>query len=205
MPRHRAAPALLTLLCLLPASLPAARAQTPAPAPGPAADAVERIKDEGLNRSQVMKTIWYLTEAVGPRLTGSPALRRANEWTRDRLTGWGLQNARLEAWGPFGRGWTLKRFSAEVTAPQSFPLLAAPRAWSPGLAGPLTSEVILVDVQNEEGLQKYKGRLRGKIVLAGTLRELRPKFDPVATRLTEKELLELANAPDPTSSAAPSS
>jgi carboxypeptidase Q len=205
MLRHRAASALV-LLSLLSSGLPGARAQQPAPtppqvaaapAPGPAADAVERIKDEGLNRSQIMKTIGHLTDVIGPRLTGSPALKRANEWTRDRLAEWGLQNARLEAWGPFGRGWTLRRFSAEVTAPQNFPLLAAPRAWSPGLEGPLTSEVVLVEAENEEGLQKYKGRLRGKIVLAGALRELRPKFDPVATRLTEKQLLDLANAPDP--------
>ena len=205
MSRRRAAPALLLLLFMPFAPPPAARSQTPAPsptppvapAPGPAADAVERIKDEGLNRSQVMKTIWYLTDVTGPRLTGSPALKRANEWTRERLADWGLQNARLEAWGPFGRGWTLRRFSAEVTAPQSFPVLAAPRAWSPGLDGPLTSEVVLVDAENEEALLKYKGRLRGKIVLAGALRELRPKFDPVATRLTERQLLDLANAPDP--------
>jgi carboxypeptidase Q len=194
MPRHRAASALLLLSLLL---APVARAQTPAPPPPPAPDPVERIKDEGLNRSQVMQTIAHLTEVIGPRLTGSPALKRANEWTRDKLTEWGLANARLEPWGPFGRGWTLKRFSAEVTAPQSFPLLAAPRAWTPGLEGPLTAEVVLVEAANEEELQKYKGQLRGKIVLAGTVRELRPKFDPVARRLTEKELLELANAPDP--------
>jgi hypothetical protein len=172
-------------------------AQTPPPAPSPTPDAVERIKDEGLNRSRVMETIGYLTEVIGPRLTGSPALRRANNWTRERLTEWGLTNAHLEAWGPFGRGWTLKRFSAEVVEPQAFPLLAYPRAWSPGLDAPLTSEVVLVEAKNEEELQKYKGQLQGKIVLTGTVRELKPKFDPVATRLGEKQLLELANAPDP--------
>ncbi|MGB8509766.1 MAG: hypothetical protein WCD76_15390, partial [Pyrinomonadaceae bacterium] len=108
----------------------ATASQTPTPQPSP--DVVERIKDEGLNRSQIMPTLDYLTNVIGPRLTGSPALKRANEWTRDRMAAWGLQNAHLEAWGPFGRGWTLKRFSAEVVAPQSFPLIAYPRAWSPG-------------------------------------------------------------------------
>ena len=170
---------------------------TPSPTPSPTPDVVERIKDEGLNRSQVMQTLSYLTDVIGPRLTGSPALKRANNWTRDKLAEWGLANARLEAWGPFGRGWTLKRFSAEVVAPQAFPLLAYPRAWSPGLAAPLTSEVVLVEASNEAELEKYKGQLRGKIVLSGTVRELRPKFDPVASRLSEKELLDLANAPDP--------
>lgn len=210
MPRRHAAVALLLSALLSPGLTPRARQQQPpppaprrpaAPAPSPSAspapDAVERIKDEGLNRSQIMQTISYLTDVIGPRLTGSPALRRANEWTRGRLAGWGLQNAHLEAWGPFGRGWTLRRFSAEVTGPQSFPLLAAPRAWTPGLEAPLTAEVVLVEASNEEELQKYKGQLGGKAVLAGATRELRPKFDPVATRLTEKQLLDLANAPDP--------
>ena len=126
-------------------------AQTPQPSPTP--DAVERIKDEGINRSRLMETIEYITDVIGPRLTGSPALRRANEWTRERLTQYGLANAHLEPW-PFGRGWTLKRFSAEVVAPQAFPLLAYPRAWSPGLDSPLTADVVLVDAKNDEELQK---------------------------------------------------
>ncbi|MDT5158798.1 MAG: carboxypeptidase [Acidobacteriota bacterium] len=170
-------------------------AQTPVPTPTP--DVIERIKDEGLNRSQVMQTLEYLTDVLGPRLTGSPALKRANNWTRDRLAEWGLQNAHLEAWGPFGRGWTLKRFSAEVVEPQAFPLLSYPRAWSPGLDSPLTADLVLVDAKTEEDLQKYKGQLRGKIVLAGTERELKPRFEPTATRLNDKQLLELADAPDP--------
>jgi carboxypeptidase Q len=176
-----------------------AQTPTPTPQPTPTPTEVDRIKDEGLNRSQVMQTLGYLTDVIGPRLTNSPALKRANNWTRDKLTEWGLQNARLEAWGPFGRGWTLKRFSAEVVAPQAFPLLAYPRAWSPGLDAPLSSEVVLVEATKEEELAKYKGQLRGKIVLAGTVRELKPKFESTATRATEKELLDLANAPDPAS------
>ena len=168
-----------------------------APTPQPSPDTVERIKDEGVNRSRLMETLEYLTDVIGPRLTGSPALRRANEWTRERLTQYGLANAHLEPWGPFGRGWTLKRFSAEVVAPQAFPLLAYPRAWSPGLDAPLTADVVLVDAKNESELQKYKGTLRGKIVLAGNVRELKPRFEPAAKRLNEKELLDLADAPNP--------
>ncbi|MFL6333164.1 MAG: M20/M25/M40 family metallo-hydrolase [Pyrinomonadaceae bacterium] len=192
MPRRHAAAVLLLFAMLS----PALRAQTQ-PQPTPTPDVIDRIKDEGLNRSKVMETLEYLTDVIGPRLTGSPALKRANEWTRDRLTGWGLQNAHLEPWGPFGRGWTLKRFSAEAVEPQAFPLLAYPRAWSPGLDAPLTADLVVVDAKNEEELQKYKGQLRGKIVLAGTERQLKPRFDPMATRLTEKQLLELADAPDP--------
>jgi hypothetical protein len=165
--------------------------------PTPTPDVIERIKDEGLNRSQLMRTLEYLTDVLGPRLTGSPELKRANNWTRDKLSEWGLRNAHLEPWGPFGRGWTLKRFSAEVIAPQAFPLLAYPRAWSPSLDAPLTADVVLVDAKTEEELLKYKGQLRGKIVLTGMERELKPRFEPTATRLDDKQLLELADAPDP--------
>jgi carboxypeptidase Q len=197
------------LLCTLPLNCLPARAQTPSPAPSgpaqtpqrpaatPTPTEVDRIKDEGLNRSQVMQTLSYLTDVIGPRLTNSPGMKRANEWTRDRLASWGLQNARLEAWGPFGRGWTLKRFSAEVVAPQAIPLVAYPKAWSPGLASPLSAEVVYVDATKEEELAKYKGQLRGKIVLTSPVREVKAHFDAEGTRMTEKQLLDLANAPDP--------
>ncbi|HEV7892123.1 MAG TPA: M20/M25/M40 family metallo-hydrolase [Pyrinomonadaceae bacterium] len=193
MTRRNVAAALLLFALLSNTFTVAVAAQTPQPTP----DAVERIKDEGVNRSRLLETVEYITDVIGPRLTGSPALRRANEWTRERLTQYGLANAHLEPWGPFGRGWTLKRFSAEVVAPQAFPLLAAPRAWSPGLDAPLTADVVLVEAKNDAELQKYKGTLRGKIVLAGDVRELKPRFEPAAKRLTEKQLLELADAPDP--------
>ena len=70
-------------------------------------DPIERIKDEGMKRSQVMQTLSYLSDVIGPRLTASPNMKRANNWTRETLEKWGMQNAHLEAWGPFGRGWTL--------------------------------------------------------------------------------------------------
>ena len=105
-------------------------------------DAMSRIRDEGLNRSRIVETLSYLTDVIGPRLTGSPAVKRANEWTSDRLTSWGLENAHLESWGPFGRGWTLKRFSIEVIEPQAIPLVGYPKAWSPGFDQPLVAEVV---------------------------------------------------------------
>src|SRR5215471_740491 len=92
--------------------------------PQPQEDAmIAKIKDEGLNHSQVMQTLSYLTDVIGPRLTASPGAKHANEWTRDTLAKWGLQNTHLESWGPFGRGWTLKRFSAQVVSPQDIPLI----------------------------------------------------------------------------------
>ncbi len=188
----------------------AASAQHPAPAPAasPAAaqstepakdpnDPIERIKDEALNRSQVMQTLSYLSDVIGPRLTGSPGMKRANDWTRDQLAKWGLQNSHLESWGPFGRGWTLKRFSAQVTEPLTIPLIAYPKAWSPGTGGPITAPVIYVDAKDEAGLQAFKGKLKGAIILTSPMREVKALFDSPSTRLVEKDLLALADAPEP--------
>src|SRR5689334_17804415 len=113
--RRCAAIVLLLIFISSPASMLAQTQQPPqTPQPDPN-DPIQRIKDEGTNRSQVMATLSYLSDVIGPRLTASPGMKRANEWTRDQLMKWGLQNAHLEPWGPFGRGWTLKRFSAQVT------------------------------------------------------------------------------------------
>jgi carboxypeptidase Q len=168
--------------------------QTPARDPN---DPIERIKDEGMNRSQVMQTLSYLSDVIGPRLTASPNMKRANEWTRDQMTKWGLQNAHLESWGPFGRGWSLKRFSAQVVEPQAIPLIAYPKAWSPGLTAPLTADVVYIDARNEEDLQKFKGQLKGKIVFTSAVRDVPAHFESQGSRMTEKDLLQLADAPEP--------
>jgi hypothetical protein len=192
--RRPAALLLLLIFITSPATLPAQ--QTPAPAPDPN-DPIVRIKDEGMNRSQVMQTLSYLSDVIGPRLTASPGMKRANDWTRDQLTKWGLQNAHLEAWGPFGRGWTLKRFSAQVIEPTAIPLIAYPKAWSPGLASPVTADVVYIDAKTEADLEKFKGKLAGKIILTAPTREVTAHFDALGTRLNEKELLTLADAPEP--------
>jgi len=179
------------------ATTPAAASQqstTPAKDPN---DPIERIKDEGMNRSQVMQTLSYLSDVIGPRLTASPGMKRSNEWTRDQLTKWGLQNAHLEAWGPFGRGWSLKRFSAQVSEPLSIPLIAYPKAWSPGTTGPLTAEVVYLDAKDEADLQRFKGKLKGAIVLTSLMREVKAHFEAPGTRRDEKDLLSLADAPEP--------
>ncbi|MBS1812285.1 MAG: M20/M25/M40 family metallo-hydrolase [Acidobacteria bacterium] len=192
----------VTLLAfvLLFATLPI-QAQTAQPAPAkPSNEPVDRIKDEGMNRSQVMQTLGYLTDVIGPRLTASPNLKRANEWTRDKLAEWGLSNAHLESWGPFGRGWSLKSFHAEVTAPQAIPLIAFPKAWSPGTSGTLTTDLVYVEAKDEKELEKYKGTLKGKVVFSAPIKEIKALFDAPGRRLTEKQLLALADAPDPAKS-----
>jgi hypothetical protein len=192
--------AIVLLLLFVVSSTPsfAQAPQTQAPAPDPN-DPIARIRDEGMNRSQVMQTLSYLSDVIGPRLTASPGMKRSNEWTRDQLTKWGLQNAHLEAWGPFGRGWTLKRFSAQVSEPTAFPVIAYPKAWSPGINAPLTADVVYVDAKTEADLEKYRGKLKGKIVLTAPMRDVAAHFDPLGTRMNEKDLLTLADAPEPRS------
>jgi carboxypeptidase Q len=160
-------------------------------------DPIDRIKEEGLQRSQVMATLGYLTDVIGPRLTGSPNMKRANEWTRDKLAAWGLANAHLEAWGPFGRGWSLKRFSAQVVAPQCIPLIGYPKAWSPGVEGTLEAPVVYFDAKTEAEFDKFKGKLKGAIVLLSPIREVQARWEPLAQRKTDSELLALADAAEP--------
>jgi carboxypeptidase Q len=187
-----------TVVLLALTALPVAFAQAPPPErPASGPDAIARIRDEGLNHSQAMEILSHLTEAIGPRLTGSPNLKRANEWTRDTLASWGLANAHLEAWGPFGRGWSLKRFSAEIIEPQTIPLIGCPNAWSPGFDRPFVGDVVFLDVRTNADLEKYKGKLSGAIVLASPLREIQPRFEPLATRLQDTNLLRLADAAPP--------
>ena len=157
---------------------------------------IDKIRDEGMNHSQVMQTLSYLTDVIGGRLTNSPNMKRANEWTRDTMAKWGM-NAKLEPWGPFGRGWSLKSFSAQVNEPTVFPVIAYPKAWSPSTKGPMTSEVVYLDLKTDEDFAKYRGQLRGKIVFISRTRELKADFAGMGERYTDESLAKLAAAPDP--------
>lgn len=161
-------------------------------------DVVNRIKDEELNHSQVMQTVSYLTDVIGPRLTGSPGLRQAQQYAIDRLAGWGIANGRLEPWGRnFGRGWSLEGFDANMLAPSFSSLIAYPKAWSPATNGAVRGEVIFFDVRTEADLAKFKGKLKGKIVLLSPARPVEPGFLKPPQRATEEELRKLSEAPPP--------
>lgn len=155
---------------------------------------VEKIKQEGLERSKVMETISYLTDVSGPRLTGSPETRLAGEWAKKRLEDYGLENAHLEPWGPFGRGWSLQSYRANVVAPNFFGLIAYPKAWTPSTPTTVRGEPIYLDANTPEELEKYRGKLGRAIVLISPPRELKPWFDPPGARQTDSDLLNLANA-----------
>lgn len=145
-------------------SLPAGLCQ-PARAEEPVDwEMVTRIRNEGFHHSQVMDTVTHLADAIGPRLTGSPAMKEANEWTRDQLAEWGLENAHLHSFD-FGRGWTFSYTSVHLTEPRAMPVLAVPKAWTPGTKGAKTGEVMKFKVESEEDFEKYKGKVKGKILL----------------------------------------
>ena len=158
-------------------------------------DAISKIRDEGMNRSKAMETIRYLTDVIGPRLTNSPNQRRASQWTKQQLEKWGMQNAMVDPWGEFGRGWELKRFSASFSTPeQTQPFRAYPKAWSPSTNGPITGDVVFVDATDEAGLEKYKGKLKGAIVFTAAERPVQDVFKPTASRNTDEDLAKLEAA-----------
>jgi carboxypeptidase Q len=157
-------------------------------------EVIDKIKDEGMNRSQVMNTLSYLTDVIGQRLTGSPSLKRANEWTRDTMAKWGLQNAKLEPWGPFGRSWVLNSFSAEITSPYAIPFISYPKAWSPSTKGTVTSDVVYFEVKTDADFEKYKGKLKGKIVLVSDIRAMQADFKGMGTRYSDEDLAKMEAA-----------
>ena len=155
-------------------------------------DMVTRIRQEGLRNSKVMETASELMDRIGPRLTGSPQMKVANEWTKAKLAEWGLANAHLETWGPFGRGWTYEACSIRMITPDAAQLVALPEAWTPGTDGPVRARAIRVNVKTPEELEKLKGTLAGKIVFFGEPREARRHDKPDSVRYDDKTLAELS-------------
>jgi hypothetical protein len=155
----------------------------------------QRIRDEGLNHSHVMEFGTALMDGIGSRLTGSPNLKKANEWTRDTLTKIGLENAHLEDWGEFGLGWQQLNVWARMVTPDTAVLIVQATPWSPSTAGPVTGEVAFVDIQSEKDFDKYKGKLAGKVVLYGAMRDVPPVDKALFDRYSDKELEDIAAFP----------
>jgi len=155
----------------------------------------QRIRDEGLNRSHVMEFATALMDGIGPRLTGSPNLKKANEWTRDTLTKIGLENAHLEDWGEFGMGWQQLNTWARMVVPDTAVLIVQATPWSPSTPGPVTADVVFVKIENEKDFDQYKGKLAGKIVLFGAMRPVPPVDKALFDRYTDQELADLAEYP----------
>jgi hypothetical protein len=142
-------------------------------------DVLARIQDEGLKRSQVGPVFDMLTVNIGPRLTASPAHKRAAEWTRDRLASYGLANARLEPW-KFGRGWTLEKLTVEMIEPRYLPLVGYADGWSASTSGDVVAAPMFIGGRTPEEVNAMRAQLKGAIVLTqpkmtGFVRKDRPQ------------------------------
>jgi len=164
-----------------------------------AADSLHKvIRKTGLEQSRVMDLASWICDVHGPRLTGSTRLRKAQEWAVNELTSWGLQNVHKEEWGPFGRGWQCNHFEMHASTPDYWPVISYPKAWAPSTKGLVSGDVIYLQANSEEDLEKYKGKLRNKFVLLDTIRDVSEWMDAPAKRYNAEELLDMANAGMPT-------
>jgi len=155
---------------------------------------IAKIKEEGLTRSQVMDHIGWLSDVYGPRLTGGPGIQQASDWALKKFAEWGLANPHRETF-LFGKGWSLVRFSAHLVEPQVEPLIGFPASWTPGTNGPVIAEVVRATIERDADFEKYRGALRGKIVLTQPAREVRMLEGPFVLRMTDKDFAEAATVP----------
>jgi carboxypeptidase Q len=155
---------------------------------------MQKIRQEGLQNSQVMDIAWNLTDKSGNRLTNSPGFMRAANYAKDALAGWGLQNSTLDPWGEFGKGWELEKSYLAITAPYYKPLLAYPKTWTAGTRGDKNAEVILVKLRDSASLQTYRGQLKGKIIVPDTTVAYRISFRSDAERFSDTTLKRMADA-----------
>jgi hypothetical protein len=163
---------------------------------------INRIRGEAVANSQAMEHHWWLSEVFGPRATGTPGYQQGADWVMKKLGEWGLKNIHIERF-PFGQGWTIERFSAHmITAHSSAPLIGMPRWYSPSTNGTVTSDVVRVRATSEAELEKYKGQLRGKIVVLQAPRAVRMLEGRIILRMNDADWGEAMKLPEPRPSAA---
>lgn len=159
--------------------------------------AINKIRNEGLNHSQVMDIVFHLTDVSGPRLTNSPGYFRAANYAKTTLAGWGLQNAMLDPWGGFGKSWELQKSYLAMTAPYYKPLEAYPKSWVAGTNGAKSGDVLLIAAKDSAELMQYKGKLKGKILILDRNDVYTQSFKPDATRYTDDQLATMEKAAPP--------
>jgi carboxypeptidase Q len=162
---------------------------------------INRIKTEAFEHSKVMDHMFYLTDVNGPRLTGSPNYKAAGDWAVARLKEYGLVNVKQEKWGPFGRGWANKHFEAAMVEPQYSPLIGVVVGWTSGTDGTVTGEPMMVSITKEADFDKFKGKLKGKVIMTQPAPELAFPTNPQGHRYTSEELLAESLSPLPGPSA----
>lgn len=157
---------------------------------------VQKIRTEGLEKSRAMDIAYHITDVAGPRLSNSPGLKRAQDWAIKYFNEIGLKNVHLEAWGEFGKGWQVDKYYSATTLPYYHAIIASPKAWTPGTNGAIKSEVILIKADTVTDLDRYKGKLKGKIVMVESplVQPLKNSYTPDNVRYTDEKLMEMANA-----------
>ncbi|WP_217166116.1 M20/M25/M40 family metallo-hydrolase [Solitalea canadensis] len=156
-------------------------------------EAVDKIRNEGMNNSKVMDIAFYLTDVSGPRLSNTTGLKNAQNWAIQQFTLWGLKNAHKEAWGDFGRGWEIERSYIAMTEPYYQVLIGSPKAWTNGTNKLTKNNVMLVKIKSDSDFVKYAGLLKGKIVLMDMPSTIKTGFEPDAKRYTDEELAKMAS------------
>lgn len=137
----------------------------------------KKIMENVKEHSEVMTNLEYLTDMIGPRLTGSDRLKRANEWTQKRFTDYGCVNSHLESW-TFGLGWSRGSATGRIVQPNGLPLTVVSYGWAPGTNRTVTGELIQVDATKVEDLEKYRGQLKGKFIIQRLPADLSRPFGP---------------------------
>lgn len=196
----RARPLRLILLFLL---LFSAGPSGQAPSAGLDRATIARLRAEALDRSQAVDHVWWLSEVHGPRASGTPAFEAASEWAMQQFKAWGLSNIHQERF-PFGQGWTIERFSVHLVEPQTQAFVGQPRWNSPSTNGAVLSDVVHVRAASEAELAKYKGQLRGRIVVMQPVRPVRLLEDRIVLQMNENDWAEAMTPPQPAAAAAPS-
>ncbi|MSQ38178.1 MAG: M20/M25/M40 family metallo-hydrolase [Chitinophagaceae bacterium] len=155
---------------------------------------IDKIKEEGLKRSQIMDIMFNLTDVSGNRLMNSPGYYRAANYAKDKLVSIGLSNAALDAYGEFGKGWELEKSYLAMTAPYYRAIQNYPKAWTGGTKGLKNAEIVAVVLKDSAGLEQYRGTLKGKIIIIDKLEAYKQSFKADAVRFTDEELEKMANA-----------
>jgi len=161
------------------------------------ASVMQKIREEGLQKSKVMEIAFNLTDKNGARLTNSEGYARAANYAKETLAGWGLQNARVEPWGEFGKGWDLQKTYLAMTAPYYKPLLAWPKTWTEGTKGLKKGGLIVIDPKDSATVMGYSGQLKGKLIIIDQNNAYKLSFKADAIRFTDADLAKMAAATMP--------
>lgn len=157
---------------------------------------LNRIIDEGLSRSEIAVTAEYLADRIGGRITNSPQMREAEKWTQEQYRKWGLKNVHAEGFD-FGRGWWVERIEARMVKPRIVAMRAIPVAWTPGTEGTLSAQIFVAPMKRERDFEKWKGQLRGKIVLVSKPDEGSEPDKAPFRRYSDEDLQKLDKYPQP--------